>query len=104
MSRALRPERASSRIGSVRLRGPDRPGSAAAEELLALLLQLFGGLGFDAATETARRKRGTRGEVNDEDGRGRRLPFAGVGGACGGISLPLAPNPPLPNLGLRVAN
>lgn len=82
------------------------------EELLALLLQLFleiglqlfGGLGFDAATETARRKRGTHGEVNDEDGCGWLLLFALVGGACGGISLLLAPNLVLPNVGLRVAN
>jgi hypothetical protein len=82
------------------------------EEIVALLLQLFleiglqlfGGLGFDAATETTRRKRGKHGETVDEDGCGWLLLFALVGGACGGISLLLAPNLLLPNVGLRVAN
>lgn len=72
--------------------------------LLEIGLQLFGGLGLDVGTETARRKRGKHGETVDEDGCGWLLLFAAVGGACGGISLLLAPNLLLPNFGLRVAN
>lgn len=82
------------------------------EEILALLLQLvlelglhlFGGLGFDVATETTRRTRGTHGRTVEEDGCGWLLVFAVVGGACGGISLLIAPNLILPNFGLRAAN
>lgn len=82
------------------------------EEVLAFLLQLlfevglqlFGGLGVDVATETARRERGKRGETVEEEGCGWLLMFGAVGGACGGISLLVAPNLVLPNVGLRVAN
>lgn len=85
------------------------------EELIAFLLQvvleiglhLFGGLGADVATEATRSKRGKRGakgEVVEEDGCGWLLLFAAVGGACGGISLLLAPQLILPNFGLRFAN
>ncbi len=87
-------------------------GRATVEELLALLLQifleiglqLFGGLGFDVATETTRGKRGKHGETVDDDGCGWLLLFAVLGGACGGLSLIFAPNLLLPNFGLRAAN
>ncbi len=82
------------------------------EELLAVALQLvleiglqlFGSLGFDAATETARRNRGTSGAVEEHDGCGWLLLFALFGGACGGLSLLFAPKLLLPNLALRLVN
>jgi hypothetical protein len=72
--------------------------------VLEIGLQLFGSLGFDAATETAQRKRGTSGEVEEHDGCGWLLLFALFSGACGGLSLLFAPKLLLPNLALRLAN
>lgn len=73
------------------------------EEVIALVIQFFlefglqllGSLGFDLATS-----RGDR----DEPGCGWFVAFAVFGGICGGVSLVFAPNPLLPNAGLRIAN
>ncbi|MFO0824259.1 MAG: hypothetical protein U0792_14295 [Gemmataceae bacterium] len=77
---------------------------AIVEELIFLLLQilldivpqLFGGLGFDVATS----RRSDREAV----GCGTVALFAICGGVCGGLSIFIAPNPLLPNAGLRIVN
>jgi hypothetical protein len=81
------------------------------EEVLAVLiqlvlevgLQLFGSIGFDAATER-RRSTNKDGETHEHDGCGWLVLFAVFGAICAAISLIFAPKLLLPNLGLRIAN
>lgn len=76
------------------------------EEFLALFiqlvlevgLQLFGSLGFDAATTSRDRT------DKEKAGCWWLVLFAVFGAICGGLSLIFAPQLMLPNLGLRLAN
>jgi hypothetical protein len=75
------------------------------EEIIALIfqfvievgLQIFGGAAIDAAESRRSKDKG-------EAGCGWILLFAVFGGITGGLSLLVAPNLLLPNMGLRIAN
>jgi hypothetical protein len=66
-----------------------------------VVLQLFGSIGVDAATSSRHR---TGKEEKEEAGCGWLVAFAVFGAICGGLSLLVAPNLLLPNVGLRIAN
>ena len=76
------------------------------EEIIVLLiqfilevgLQLFGSIGFDAATPAK------KSDDKEQPGCGWLVAFAVFGGICGGLSLIFAPKLLLPTLGLRIAN
>jgi hypothetical protein len=77
------------------------------EEIVALVfqilievgLQMLGGAGFDYAASRRRRESGPGG-----CGCSWPVFFLALGGACGGLSLLVAPNLILPGLALRIAN
>ena len=60
-------------------------------------IQIFGGLGLDLAASR-------RSDDKSEAGCGWVVVFAVVGAIFGGLSLLVAPNLMLPNMGLRIGN